>query len=276
MKGLRRVPGGSMCWTGTLPDEGAQNNTRRAVCRFSTGDTGDVYEFVCDHLVTPQQVADFDRIAKECQYERKYRKPHTTPQRVASTMAKATWADHSFRRLAVPSSSSNPKRNTPSLLLAPFTARRSTVGRALEQFEFQDEHRQPHSLFFPMLARSIDSSDGLFEPQSSHTPPKAANMSAKREHPPDILQYGALVLLTLLLELTAATDVRTGSRLSSTLTPDFSAGGESSRDTTISSVRNLGVSKSYQCEFWTTVFWSDVFIHRLVDLMADVLKNVER
>ncbi|KAL0939725.1 vid27 family protein [Colletotrichum truncatum] len=46
--------------------------------RDLSGDTGDVYEFVCDNVVSPGQVAQFERIAKECQYERKYRKPHTT------------------------------------------------------------------------------------------------------------------------------------------------------------------------------------------------------
>lgn len=46
--------------------------------RDLSGDTGDVYEFVCDRSVTAQQVDSFVRIAKECQYERKYRKPHTT------------------------------------------------------------------------------------------------------------------------------------------------------------------------------------------------------
>jgi hypothetical protein len=46
--------------------------------RDLSGDTGDVYEFVCDHIVPASQVEKFERIAKECQYERKYRKPHTT------------------------------------------------------------------------------------------------------------------------------------------------------------------------------------------------------
>ncbi|GKT82521.1 vacuolar import and degradation protein 27 [Colletotrichum tofieldiae] len=46
--------------------------------RDLSGDTGDVYEFVCDNVVSSGQVAQFERIAKECQYERKYRKPHTT------------------------------------------------------------------------------------------------------------------------------------------------------------------------------------------------------
>ncbi|KAJ6441033.1 high-affinity Zn(2+) transporter zrt1 [Purpureocillium lavendulum] len=46
--------------------------------RDLSGDTGDVYEFVCDAQVSESQVQQFVRAAKECQYERKYRKPHTT------------------------------------------------------------------------------------------------------------------------------------------------------------------------------------------------------
>ncbi|KAK4094170.1 hypothetical protein Purlil1_1661 [Purpureocillium lilacinum] len=46
--------------------------------RDLSGDTGDVYEFVCDAQVSESQVQQFVRAAQECQYERKYRKPHTT------------------------------------------------------------------------------------------------------------------------------------------------------------------------------------------------------
>ncbi|KAI0418930.1 VID27 cytoplasmic protein [Xylaria grammica] len=43
-----------------------------------SGDVGDLYEFVCDPSVQSAQVNAFERIAKQCQYERKYRKPHAT------------------------------------------------------------------------------------------------------------------------------------------------------------------------------------------------------
>lgn len=43
-----------------------------------SGDSGDLYEFVCDRVVTTAEVKRFLRTAQECQYERKYRKPHTT------------------------------------------------------------------------------------------------------------------------------------------------------------------------------------------------------
>lgn len=46
--------------------------------RDLSGDTGDVYEFVCDRQIASDQVEQFVRTAQECQYERKYRKPHTT------------------------------------------------------------------------------------------------------------------------------------------------------------------------------------------------------
>lgn len=43
-----------------------------------SGDTGDIYQFVCDNTVPPTQVQQFLQTAQECQYERKYRKPNTT------------------------------------------------------------------------------------------------------------------------------------------------------------------------------------------------------
>ncbi|PHH78954.1 hypothetical protein CDD82_2737 [Ophiocordyceps australis] len=43
-----------------------------------SGDTGDVYEFVCDTQVSASQLQQFIETARHCQYERKYRKPHTT------------------------------------------------------------------------------------------------------------------------------------------------------------------------------------------------------
>ncbi|PNY28855.1 Vacuolar import and degradation protein 27 [Tolypocladium capitatum] len=46
--------------------------------RDLSGDTGDVYEFVCDGKLPSSQVQQFARVARECQYERKYRKPSTT------------------------------------------------------------------------------------------------------------------------------------------------------------------------------------------------------
>lgn len=46
--------------------------------RDLSGDAGDVYEFVCDNSITAAQVKQFETIARQCQYERKYRKPHTT------------------------------------------------------------------------------------------------------------------------------------------------------------------------------------------------------
>ncbi|KAI9147713.1 Vacuolar import and degradation protein 27 [Paramyrothecium foliicola] len=46
--------------------------------RDLSGDNGDLFEFVCDNSIATTQVERFIRTARECQYERKYRKPHTT------------------------------------------------------------------------------------------------------------------------------------------------------------------------------------------------------
>jgi hypothetical protein len=46
--------------------------------RDLSGDAGDVYEFVCGSGVSKSQVEQFLKVARECQYERKYRKAHAT------------------------------------------------------------------------------------------------------------------------------------------------------------------------------------------------------
>lgn len=46
--------------------------------RDLSGDNGDLYEFVCDGQVSSDEVQQFVAVAQQCQYERKYRKPHTT------------------------------------------------------------------------------------------------------------------------------------------------------------------------------------------------------
>lgn len=43
-----------------------------------SGDVGDLYEFICDPSAPSMQVDAFERIAKQCQYERKYRKSYNT------------------------------------------------------------------------------------------------------------------------------------------------------------------------------------------------------
>ncbi|TLD24263.1 hypothetical protein PspLS_06460 [Pyricularia sp. CBS 133598] len=61
--------------------ENREGSSERVICwRDLSGDAGDVYEFVCDSsaATSAARVDDFVRIARECQYERKYRKPHTT------------------------------------------------------------------------------------------------------------------------------------------------------------------------------------------------------
>jgi len=58
--------------------ENREGSEKVLAWRDLSGDAGDVYEFVCDSSVLPEQVEQFDLVAKQCQYERKYRKPHTT------------------------------------------------------------------------------------------------------------------------------------------------------------------------------------------------------
>ncbi|KAF2173584.1 hypothetical protein M409DRAFT_48541 [Zasmidium cellare ATCC 36951] len=41
-----------------------------------SGDEGDLFEFVCDGSVRPESATAFDLVAKQCQYERKYRRSH--------------------------------------------------------------------------------------------------------------------------------------------------------------------------------------------------------
>ncbi|KAK4196013.1 VID27 cytoplasmic protein-domain-containing protein [Triangularia verruculosa] len=56
-----------------------REGSERVLCwRDLSGDAGDVFEFVCDGAILPAQVKQFELIAKQCQYERKYRKPHAT------------------------------------------------------------------------------------------------------------------------------------------------------------------------------------------------------
>ncbi|KAF2759980.1 vacuolar import and degradation protein [Pseudovirgaria hyperparasitica] len=44
--------------------------------RDLSGDEGDLWEFVCDHSTPASTVETFELIALQCQFERKYRKPH--------------------------------------------------------------------------------------------------------------------------------------------------------------------------------------------------------
>ncbi|KAL5594311.1 hypothetical protein BROUX41_001253 [Berkeleyomyces rouxiae] len=50
--------------------------------RDLSGDTGDVYEFICDSSVPQTQIAQFQQFARHCQYERKYRKPYATASEI--------------------------------------------------------------------------------------------------------------------------------------------------------------------------------------------------
>ncbi|KAI9901309.1 hypothetical protein N3K66_003126 [Trichothecium roseum] len=52
------------------------NSEKVLAWRDLSGDTGDLWEFVCDEVVSSSEVQEFLKKAQECQFERKYRKPH--------------------------------------------------------------------------------------------------------------------------------------------------------------------------------------------------------
>lgn len=58
--------------------ESREGSEKVLAWRDLSGDAGDLYEFVCDPGVQSSQVEQFFLIARQCQYERRYRKPHTT------------------------------------------------------------------------------------------------------------------------------------------------------------------------------------------------------
>lgn len=56
-----------------------EGTTEKVLCwKDLNGDAGDVFEFVCDPSTSSQLVEQFETVAKQCQYERKHRKPFTT------------------------------------------------------------------------------------------------------------------------------------------------------------------------------------------------------
>lgn len=56
-----------------------EGSAEKVLCwKDLSGDAGDVFEYVCDRAVTVAQLEQFELVAKQCQYERKYRKPFTT------------------------------------------------------------------------------------------------------------------------------------------------------------------------------------------------------
>lgn len=56
-----------------------EGSSEKVLCwKDLSGDAGDVFEYVCDRSVTVAQLDQFELVAKQCQYERKYRKPFTT------------------------------------------------------------------------------------------------------------------------------------------------------------------------------------------------------
>ncbi|RKF76260.1 Vacuolar import and degradation protein 27 [Golovinomyces cichoracearum] len=55
-----------------------QNGDKILIWRDLSGDNGDIYQFVCDYSIDTDQVLKFETVAQNCQYEREYRKKHST------------------------------------------------------------------------------------------------------------------------------------------------------------------------------------------------------
>lgn len=55
-----------------------RNGQKVLAWRDLSGDEDDLYEFVCDTAIPATEVSAFEVAAVQCQYERKYRKPHNT------------------------------------------------------------------------------------------------------------------------------------------------------------------------------------------------------
>ncbi|KAF1985719.1 vacuolar import and degradation protein [Aulographum hederae CBS 113979] len=83
-----------------------------------SGDTGDLWEFVCDHSVQPDLVATFESVAAQCQYERKYRKGR-------ETASEEDLKEFEFDEEPIPTASPilSPATRSPALSPSPSSAR---------------------------------------------------------------------------------------------------------------------------------------------------------
>ncbi|KAH6677225.1 VID27 cytoplasmic protein-domain-containing protein [Halenospora varia] len=99
--------------------------------RDLSGDTGDLYEFVCDNSIDDAQVQAFELTAVQCQYERKHRKNHTTA--TTQDLAQFTFVDEPPIPAASPVQS--PTHSPEALSPVPTMplATRSTANSALKR-----------------------------------------------------------------------------------------------------------------------------------------------
>lgn len=95
--------------------------------RDLSGDTGDVYEFVCDHSTDTSSLAAFEIVAVQCQYERKHRKNHTT----ATDEDLAEFAFDSEQPIPSASPTHSPQDRSPAAIM-PAPAR-TTANSALKR-----------------------------------------------------------------------------------------------------------------------------------------------
>ena len=80
--------------------------------RDLSGDPGDLFEFVCDESLKPEEVATFEMVAVKCQYERKFHKPN-------ENATEAELQQFNFTEQPIPSASPTASPITKSPALPP-------------------------------------------------------------------------------------------------------------------------------------------------------------
>ncbi|PBP25978.1 vacuolar import and degradation protein [Diplocarpon rosae] len=107
--------------------------------RDLSGDTGDLYEFVCDNSIGSSEVEAFEVIAVQCQYERKHRKSHNTA--TIEDLAQFTFESEPPIPSASPTHS--PKAQSPVNSMPPPS--RNTANSALkrESRPTKSSHKEP-------------------------------------------------------------------------------------------------------------------------------------
>ncbi|KAK2626301.1 hypothetical protein QTJ16_004563 [Diplocarpon rosae] len=107
--------------------------------RDLSGDTGDLYEFVCDNSIGSSEVEAFEVIAVQCQYERKHRKSHNTA--TIEDLAQFTFESEPPIPSASPTHS--PKAQSPVNSMPPPS--RNTANSALKRecIPTKSSHKEP-------------------------------------------------------------------------------------------------------------------------------------
>ena len=128
--------------------------------RDLSGDTGDLYEFVCDNSINSSQVQQFETIAVNCQYERKYRKNYQSAS--ASELSQFVFENEQ----PIPSASpvQSPTHSPTMPAVANSTALRNSANSALKR---EKKH--------------VDRTSSSGAPQRDETPTEAPQVTAHPE-----------------------------------------------------------------------------------------------